>query len=177
MTPAQLITWAEDSDWTEALHRAWRDVLFSAPDPAWCSAVVHHWPRGAGRDERAAVLAWLPPAERDSHWQHRLERDGLSDELLAQLDPGCPPPQHLSAPLSRALADALRVRLDTRPLAHDWLLREALLPVAGLLHPDALSALHALPRRDDDPPSVTELLHNAQRVATARAHFYPRMPP
>jgi hypothetical protein len=66
--------------------------------------------------------------------------------------------------------------MAARPLAHDWLLREALLPLAGLLHPDALPALHTLPRRDDDPPSVAELLHTVQRVATARATLYPRTP-
>lgn len=176
LKPAELIAWAGDGDWAEALHRAWRDLLFAAPEPAWCSAFVRHWPRGAVRDESAEVLALLPLAEREDHWQRTLERDGLSDALLVQLGPGCPPPQHLSAPLSHALAAALALRLAARPLATDWPLREALPPLAGLLHPDALRALHTLPRRDDDPPSAAELLHSVQRIAAARATLHPRTP-
>jgi len=42
---------------------------------------------------------------------------------------------------------------------------------AGLLHPQALDALRQLPQRDDDPPSVAELLHTVQRITTARASF------
>lgn len=176
LQPAELLAWADASDWAEALHRAWRDVLFMAPEPAWCSAFVRHWPRGAGRDDSASVLALLPLAEREAHWQQTLAREGLSDALLAQLNAGCPPPQHLSLSLSQALQAALLQRLATRPLAHDWPLRDALLPLAGLLHPAVLPALHALPHHDDDSPSAGELLHSVQRIAAARATLYPRTP-
>ncbi len=176
---AALIRWADAGDWAEALHRAWRDVLRCAPEPAWCSAFVRAWPRGAGRDERTQVLALLPLAEREEHWRLTLERDGLSDALLAQLGPGCPPSQHLSATLSRELVAALPQRGVARPLSQDWPLREALPEIAALLHPDVLPALQALPTRllrDDDSASVAELLHRAQRIAAARATLHPRTP-
>jgi hypothetical protein len=173
---AELITWAEGGDWTEALHRAWRDVLFTAPESDWCRAVVRSWPRGAGPDNRAAVLALLPLAEREDHWRQMLAKDGPSDALLAQLDPGCPAPQHLSLPLSQALATALLQRLAARPLAQDWPLRQALPNLAGLLHPAALPALNTLPRHADDPPSIADALHTVQCIAVARANFEPRTP-
>ena len=176
LQPAELLAWAAAGDWAEALHRAWRDVLFMAPEPAWCSAFVRHWPRGAGRDDSARVLALLPLAEREAHWQHTLASEGLSDGLLAQLNAGCPPPQYLSLSLSQALQAALLHRLAARPLAQDWLLRDALPTLASLLHPAVLPALHALPRHDDDSPSAGELLHNVQRIAAARATLYPRTP-
>jgi hypothetical protein len=179
LKPAELLDWAAEGDWTEALHRAWRDVLFAAPDPAWCSAFVRSWPRGAGRDQRAEMLSLLPLAEREDHWQRTLDIDGLSDALLAQLGPGCPPPQHLSAPLSHALLAALPNRLAARPLAQDGPLRDALPQLAGLLHPEALPELQALQsryQRDDDPPSVANLLHLVHRIAAARVTLYPRKP-
>lgn len=177
LQPAELVAWADGGDWTEALHRGWRDVLFTAPDVAWCSAFVRHWPRGVARDERAEVLALLPLAEREDHWQRMLDSEGLCDALLAQLGPGCPSPQHLSRPLSVALGAALLQRLDARPLATDWPLRDALPQLAGLLHPDALPALQTLPRRDDESPSAAELLHTVQRIAAVRATLAPRTPP
>jgi hypothetical protein len=106
LEPGELLAWAADTDWAEALHRAWRDALFAAPEPAWSAAFLRHWPRGAGPDGRASVLALLPLAEREAHWLRLLEGDGeLPDTLLAQLGPGCRPPQHLSLPLAQRLAD------------------------------------------------------------------------
>jgi hypothetical protein len=177
LTPGELLAWAAGGDWAEALHRAWRDALFAAPEPAWCGAFVRAWPRGAGHDDSAEVLALLPLAEREDHWQRALEREGLSDALLAQLGPGCPPPKHLGAPFSQALAVALRQRLAARPLAQDWPLREALPLLAGVIHSDALPALLALSPRDDDPASAAELLHTVQRIAAARATLHPRTRP
>lgn len=177
LQPSELIAWAGAGDWADALHRAWRDVLFCAPEPAWCAAVVREWPRGAGPDDRASVLALLPLAEREDHWLRTLEREGLSDALLTQVANGCPPPQHLSALLSKELVAALSQRVAARPLANDWPLREALPQMAGLLHPSTLHALQALPRGDCNTPSAAELLHDVQRLAAARATLHPRTPP
>lgn len=176
LTPAALIAWAAEGDWTGALHRAWRDVLFMDPDPAWCHAFVLEWPVGAGRDERADVLALLPLDAREAHWQRTLQRDGLSDALLAQLGPGCPPPQHLSLALSQALAAALPQRLAARSLSNDWPLRDTLPQLVGLLHPHTLPALQALSLPADESPMAAELLHHAQRLAAARATLNPRTP-
>ncbi len=173
LEPGELLAWAADTDWAEALHRAWRDALFAAPEPAWSAAFLRHWPRGAGPDGRASVLALLPLAEREAHWLRLLERDGeLPDALLAQLGPGCPPPQHLSLPLSQRLAAAVRQRVASGPITQQWPLREALPDIAGLLHPQALRALHELPSHPDDPPAVGALLRSVQRIATARARLH-----
>ncbi len=173
LAPAELLAWAADGDWAEALHRAWRERLLASPEPAWCTAFLRHAPQGAGRHDKAELLALLPLPEREDHWQRELEREGtLGDELLVQLSPGCPPPQHLSLPLSRELTAAVKARLLQRGLATDWPLRDALPQIAGLLHPQALPALHELPKRDDDPPSAMELLHTVQHIATARATLH-----
>ncbi|MCA3241702.1 MAG: hypothetical protein ING89_10420 [Rubrivivax sp.] len=170
LEPGELLAWAADTDWAEALHRAWRDALFAAPEPAWSAAFLRHWPRGAGPDGRAAVLALLPLAEREAHWLRLLDHDGeLPDALLAQLGPGCPPPQYLSLPLSQRLAAAVRQRLASGSVTLQWPLREALPDIASLLHPQALPALRELPSHPDDPLAVGALLHSVQRIATARA--------
>jgi hypothetical protein len=168
-TPAELLRWAESTDWADALHRAWRDALFAAPEPAWCAAFLRHWPRGAGPDQRAAVLALLPLPEREAHWQAQLDADPpLPDALLMQLGAGCPSPQHLSLALSQRVAAGLCQRLAQGHLATDWPLRENLADITGLLHPSALPPLRTLTHHPDDTPATTALLHTVQRIATAR---------
>jgi hypothetical protein len=177
---AALLAWASDGDWAEALHRAWREQVFTGAEPAWCSAFLRAWPRGAGPDDRAAVLALLPLPEREAHWQRVMDAEGLSDAVLLQLDPGCPPPQHLSASMSQALLAALSQRLASRSLRLDGLLRDALPDLVGLVHPHALATLGpqlAAALRDDETPATVEWLHTVQRLASARATLHPRTPP
>ena len=56
----ELLKWAKDTDWHQALVRAWRDVLMASPDADWCEAFLEHWSQTQLRDDPATVLALIP---------------------------------------------------------------------------------------------------------------------
>lgn len=171
MDAAKLRDWADGTDWADALLRGWRDVLFAAPDEAWCEALLDRWPQRVLRDDPAAVLAMLPLARRERHWQRQL-RDGsvplhgLAPQMLA----ACPPGETLSPQLSAALADIVGQRADSRSLSDDFGLRALLAELCCVLHIDALERLAQLPRHPEETPSFADTMHAvAQVIATRRA--------
>ncbi|MBK7617444.1 MAG: hypothetical protein IPJ08_24385 [Burkholderiales bacterium] len=183
MNPPELLKWAAGTDWAEALLRGWRDVLFAAPDapevPTWCRALLDAWPAKGLRDETSAVLALLPAAEREQHWQRQLASGQLPlAQLLSQVLGAWPLNESLSPEFSQALARALQQRLPQTAagaLRDDFLLRSLLPDLCCALHPGVLGAVAQLPRSDDETPSLTNTLQTAMQVIATRqalhAHF------
>lgn len=166
LAPADLLEWADGTDWTDALLRGWRDVLFAAPDEAWCDALLDRWPK-ALRENPSAVLALLSPTRRERHLQRQLRdsKDPLH-ATLAQILAACPAGETLSHETSLLLAE--RVVECAGHLNDDYALRGQLPELACALHPDALDRLAALPRRADETPSCAEALHTTERVVATR---------
>lgn len=143
MTPEALLQWARKSDWTEALVRAWWEVLRPAPVVAWCLAFLEHWPGKAMQESPAAVLALLSATEREPYWQRTLEsidkpKQGTLEEVVQQIIAAYAPGQYLSEPLSQLLVSKL-------PLYQPRYYYQ--LPLADLccvLHDNALPQLSAL---------------------------------
>lgn len=168
LSPAELLEWAAGTDWAEALLRGWRDVLFAAPDEAWCDALLDHWPK-ALRENPSAVLGLLSAARRERHLQRQLRdtKDTLH-ATVAQILAACPAGETLSPDTSQLLVE--RVVERAGQLNEDYALRGQLAELACALHHDALDRLAALPRRADETPSCAEALQTtAQVVATRRA--------
>jgi len=168
LAPAALLEWAAGTDWTEALLRGWRDVLFAAPDETWCDALLDRWPAGL-RENPSAVLALLSPPRRERHLQRRL-RDG-QDALhttVAQILAACALGETLSRETSRLLAERVHERAAQRQLNDDYALRGQLPELASALHAEALDRLAALPRHADETPSCAEALHTTAQVVAAR---------
>lgn len=169
MDAAALLAWSAKSDWAAALQRGWRDVLLAAPDTTWCEAVLdappEAWP------DPASLLALLPPARRERHWQRQLKDGSVRFEVLVnQILAACAPGEPLSLPISESLARQLAERDAANTLANDYALRAALPDLAAALHLQALAPLAALQRRPDDTPSWADTLHAlAQTLATRRA--------
>lgn len=168
LSPAELLEWAAGTDWAEALLRGWRDVLFAAPDEAWCDALLDRWPK-ALRENPSSVLALLSPARRERHLQRQLRDSGTALHVtVAQILAACPAGQTLSPDTSRLLVE--RVVERAGQLNEDYTLRAQLGDLACALHPDTLDRLAALPRRADETPSCAEALQTtSQVVATRRA--------
>jgi Family of unknown function (DUF5691) len=168
MTAAELLAWAAGTDWTEALVRGWADVLFAAPDEAWCDALLEHWPPSL-REDPSHVLGLLAPAARDRHLL-RSARSGSqpASTLLLHALNACPPGQTLSTELSGLLASALLAQVRDGALNTDYGLRGSLAEFACAAHADSLDALATLPRRADETPSCAEALLTVDRIVSAR---------
>ena len=178
MSPAELLRWAGDTDWTEALLRGWRDVLFAAPDPAWCEAFLDSWPKATLRDDPATVLALLPTPARERHWQRQL-RDGSAavHVIVPQMLAACRAGDTLSLSLSATLVDLICQRAASRVLSDDYALRAALPELCATLHVEALERLEQLPRHADETASFAEILQTIAQVIKARRALQTLMTP
>ncbi|MBB4845373.1 hypothetical protein HNP55_003923 [Paucibacter oligotrophus] len=184
MAPKDLLQWAAASDWAEALLRGWRDVLFAAPAaaavPDWCRALLSAWPAQGLRDESSAVLALLPLAEREQHWQRQLAGTNLGlSTLLSQVLAALPLQGQLSQEFSLAVADKLLRRPLQTPdaaLRDDYLLRSLLPDLCCALHPAALARLEPLPRSEDETASLANTLHSATQVIATRRALHASFP-
>ncbi|RQO57264.1 hypothetical protein DBR47_15650 [Paucibacter sp. KBW04] len=179
MKPQDLLQWAAGTDWAEALLRGWRDVLFAAPDSPealdWCRALLNAWPEKHLRDERSAVLALLPLAEREQHWQRQLASTNLGlSTLLSHVLAALPAGAQLSPEFSQALASKLLQRPQQTPdaaLRDDYLLRSLLPDLCCVLHPSALDALAQrlqLAGAGAETASLANTLHSAMQVINTR---------
>jgi hypothetical protein len=165
----RLIEWAATTDWTEALLRGWRDVLFATSDHTWADALLDRWPAEALRDDPSAVLALLPAARRERHWLRQVHAGGAPlPPLVPQILAACPPGDTLSEPMSTALVDAMHALAARDALAGEYLLRPQLPELAAALHLSVVDRLAALPRHADEPPSFAEALHASEQVASTR---------
>lgn len=168
MNAAELLAWAAGTDWTEALVRGWADVLFAAPDNAWCDALLDRWPPTL-RDDPARVLGLLPPAARDRHLltYARGGSQPLGTVLMHALN-ACAAGQALSADLSGLLARQLHDHARDGALNADHALRGLLTEFACAAHATAFDALAALPRRADETPPCAEALLTVERIVNVR---------
>jgi len=168
MTPAELLRWADDTDWTEALLRGWRDVLLAAPEAAWCEALLESWPAKL-RDDPKTVLALLPTAARERHWQRQLREGSVAFHVIVpQMLAACRAGETLSPTLSATLVDVINQRAESRVLSDDYALRGALPELCATLHLDVLERLMRLPRHVDETASFSETLQAVTHVIGVR---------
>jgi len=178
MTPAALLQWARKSDWTEALARAWLEVLKTAPDAAWCRAFLDHWPGKAAHENPAAVLTLLPPAQREPYWTQTLQdisaaKSAPFNDVASQMIQACQPGEHVSEALSLLLLQKLPLYLSKSYLRipQDELccvLHPAVLPT--LLDTAALERLAPAPD-DSKTHSLAHVLQSSLQVIAARHAF------
>jgi len=169
MTPAELLRWADDTDWTEALLRGWRDVLLAAPEAAWCEALLESWPAKMLRDDPATVLALLPTTARERHWQRQLREGSVAFHVIVpQMLAACRAGDTLSPTLSATLVDIIVQRAESRVLSDDYALRGALPELCATLHTDVLDRLMRLPRHAEETASFAETLQAVTHVIGVR---------
>lgn len=168
-TAAELLRWAHGTDWGEALVRGWRDVLMATHDAEWCEAFLADWPHKVLRDDPMAVMALLPLAAREVHWQRRLREGGVGfDQVAEQAVAACPAGESLSADLSQLLAQEVRQRFAAGTLSSDYRLRTLAPELCCVLHPDALALLANLPPSADDTPAQNTARHTLAQVGAVR---------
>jgi Family of unknown function (DUF5691) len=175
LSPAELLKWAHETDWAEALIRGWRDVLFAAPESSWCKALLEDWPAKILYDNPASVLALLPRADREIYWQRELQSQASSlhslSVLVGSMIAGCAQGEVISLALSKDVVTQLLGLAQAGTLQNDYNLRNSLLDLCCVLHPQSLVAMRAFPRAAEETPSVTELLHSLQQIIETRLGF------
>jgi hypothetical protein len=169
LTPAELLQWAHGTDWAEALLRGWRDVLLAAPEAAWCEAFLESWSGKLLRDDPATVLALLPMAARERHWQRQLQAGSVSLPVaVQQVLAACGPGDALSHSFSSALVDVIVQRAESRALHDDYALRGALPELCAALNRDVLDRLTRLPRHAEETASFANTLQTMAQVIGVR---------
>lgn len=165
MTPAELVRWANGTDWTAALYRGWRERV-DGQHPDWVDALLDGGQQATGHD-RAALLRLLPVPLRERHWPRSVEALGNSG-LLGDIVESCPLGETLSPAFSQALVEDLHRFLAADRLRHDYHWRASALELVCVVHAGALRAWQPVPRRDDEPPALAECLDDLERRVAAR---------
>ena len=174
-SPSDLLALAARSEWKDALLTAWNDVLRRDPNPEWARALLESGQgdaarSGDGRSGQFALVAMLPPAEREAERIRRVAPETLGDLLLgphAPADPG----YRMSPELADRSVAAARARMTAtgRDYGMTALLRELalVLPVDRL---DAAARVlgEAAGTGGDAPPRYSEALGEFSALALRR---------
>lgn len=168
MQPADLIKAAGKGEWKEALYRGWRDATLAGGDAAWAEALLAAWDTKTMGHDSAAMLAQLPLAQRERHWQRALDGNIQLPGLLGTMLVACPPGWPLSRDLSLMLTRAILPAMAADATSPDYHLRQVLPDLLCLLDVTTLDAIAALSPRADAQPSHVEFSQRMVRIASAR---------
>lgn len=161
MDPPTLLQATAKSEWKEALRRGWRDAVLATRDAGWARALLAEWDKKSLGPDQAEVLAVLPPAEREQHWQRAVadSPSGVAGVLPTLLQ-ACPPGHTLSLPFSQRMAEALA--REWAPTNHS--LRYYISDALCLLDLAALEPMLAALRQGEPGDAAAQ----AERIITAR---------
>lgn len=162
MDPAALLKAASKSEWKEALRRGWRDAMLATGDADWARAQLADRDAKSLGGDRAEVLALLPLAEREQHWQWALADSSVNAaSAVSMLLQACPPGHTLSSEFSQRLAAA--IAREWAP-ATNYALRYVIADALCLLALDALDPVLAALRQGEAGDAAAQ----AERIITAR---------
>lgn len=146
MTPAEITKWAMDSDWSEALFRAWSEALMRQPDADWATAFLTHSPLIGLSAGVFDLLGCLPIAEREPHWLRMLEagtrhigRGDLLGHIVQSVQNTAAAGAPLSAGFVRRLLAEIRTSLPTDAAKWDYSLRKTLPEFVCLIPPECFA--------------------------------------
>lgn len=165
MSPAELVAWADKTDWKAALLRGWRERV-SRHEVDWIEALL----TARTRDARAAaneLLALLPVAQREKHWPDTIDalwKDGEAHDVIA----ACALGETLSRRYSEALLPGLYACFDDDRLRHDYALRGCLLEFATLIDAAAIGTPRPVARRADETPAMADCAQTFERILLLR---------
>lgn len=134
MTPAELIKWLPDTDWSEAVLRAWGEALQrdgrdgdDARD--WAEAFLAAPNIKGFLLDSFALLECLPFVQRERHWAAFIgagNRRFAIGDLLARMLQNLPPQATLSADFAALVLREVRKALPSDSSKYDYNLRKAL---------------------------------------------------
>lgn len=114
LTPPQLLAWARQTDWGDALWRGWREVLRHAPQADWAELMLQDDVKSPPGD-REFALGIVTPAVRERWIVRQLASSEASlHATLWTIIAGCKPGETIAATLCAAVVQRVR-----RALAHN----------------------------------------------------------
>lgn len=183
LSPAELLSATQTSDWAEALVRGWAQAALTQHAPDWLLPLLAH-PRIAHWCDATTLQtlqARLSPEAREQHllaqWDARVGSGTDSRTTLTALVELL----HTSGLAAHATwGDALAGRMASvmhrhcasgswaKDMQQNYALRQHITDLACALPPGALDALATLPRVDDTSPSLSEQLHTLHTIVALR---------
>lgn len=169
VSPAELFAWALRTDWSEALMRAWCDVVQHTGEADAIDALLAGWPWKGVAGDPDRLVARLPMPRREAHWRRRLAQGaGALREVAPALLSACAPGESISPELSDALAAALPPYLADANVAYDAALRNTLPELCCTLRLASLAPFASLAPQGHETPAHAELLLTLRRVVDTR---------
>ncbi len=170
MNPSELIRWASDTDWSDALGRGWRDVLMCAPSVDWCEAFLADGETAKNTANVFALLAMLPRELREQHHIRQLDKVTVTDAypLLSQVLSSYAPSETMSIVLSNKLVDVLSEMAASNRLQDDYGLRAVLPEIVCVLHVDALERFSAIRYPAEETTSYAALKQTLSQIISTR---------
>jgi len=146
LNPAELLAWAKNGEWYEALRRGWLAVLNQSLDPHWAEAFLAHikLPRPDADPFKLALA--LPPAQREAEWLKRLQlaKPGWLGGILSQLINAIPTPGlEVSCDFARKVFEQVAIHSQAAEAHKDYALRDALSEFIALLPLQAFAEARA----------------------------------
>jgi hypothetical protein len=138
MKPAELIKWAQKSDWKDALLKGWAAAQALQHRVEWAEAFLSELPRGAELNPQD-LLDTLPLPLREKHFLKLFSAgeagqtasgSAMLDRFLAGIPFDAPP---LSAECAKALIQLLKRRINHGETRYDWQLRTSLVELACVI--------------------------------------------
>lgn len=173
MAPEALLKAAGKSEWKEALLRGWRDAMMATGDIEWARALLADWDGKALGSDRTEVLAALPLAEREQHWERALADKSVGAAgVITTLLQACPPGHTLSGTFSARLATA--ISREWAP-AGNYSLRYVIADALCLLALEALDPVLAALRQAEagDVTAQADRIIHARRALAQLASLSP----
>lgn len=162
LTPAELVRWANASDWADALLRAWGSRLSWQADSDWAHALLAD-SRACRLLGSAPLLEALPVVERESYWQQSLG-DSSAGSLGSQLTAivhGCTQARATpSATLAHRVLQAVQTALAQKQTQWDSALRASFPEFVALMPEECFRALLDWPP-EASPPYFNDPLARA----------------
>lgn len=173
LSPAQLTKWALDTDWAEALLRAWSEALLRQPDADWATAFLGHSPLIGLSVDRFDLLACLSMAEREQHWQSMLDagpRTIACGDLLTRIAQDCSSDgARVSENFARRVLKTVRSALATDIGKWDYALRKILPEFVCLIPPTCFDeATQGWPTAAPETEYFTETLARVLAIVELR---------
>jgi hypothetical protein len=144
----QLLSWAKQGEWQEALWRGWLEMQTQTADPAWAKAFLSHLPSQPFPVDLFSLVLTLPPEDREGYWLKILQGNpppaglgGLLRAFLTALPDYAAP---FSAEFSRQVFERVADYLRHAQTLQDYYLRETLTEFACLIPPEVFEDAEAL---------------------------------